>query len=101
METRQKEGKAGGVKHLFFLAAFIVDEGASLIGAFGGNPLPWFAVSEDGMEVNPMTPDKIFYNDCEEETTKRMIEGLKPQSYQVMHTPVTYAAWKVCFGAST
>ncbi|KAK4496457.1 hypothetical protein PRZ48_012437 [Zasmidium cellare] len=94
LATRQKEGKTGGVKHLIFCCAFIVDEGHSLIGAFGGNPLPWFRISEDQMEVNPDTPEKIFYNDVEGKTTKEMISQLKPQSYQVMHTAVTYAAWK-------
>lgn len=95
LETRRREGKPGGVKHLFFCCAFIIDEGHSLIGAFGGSPLPWFRISEDNMEVNPDTPEKIFYNDLGEKEQNEMIAKLKPQSYQVMHTPVTYAAWKV------
>ncbi|KAF2161519.1 hypothetical protein M409DRAFT_69642 [Zasmidium cellare ATCC 36951] len=94
LSSRQKEGKAGGVKHLVFCCAFIVDEGHSLIGAFGGSPLPWFKISEDQLEVNPDTPEKIFYNDVADNTTEEMIRALRPQSYQVMHTPVTYAAWK-------
>lgn len=85
----------GRVRHLVFCCAFIVDEGESLIGAFGGEPLPWFRVSADGMEVNPATPEDIFYNDLEPKVQEEMIAQLKPQSYQVMHTPVTYAAWKV------
>jgi hypothetical protein len=97
LASRQREGKQGGVKHLFYLAAFVIDEGHSLIGAFGGQPLPWFKISDDNMEVNPDTPEKIFYNDLDPETQESMIGQLKPQSYQVMHTPVRYAAWKVMF----
>lgn len=72
----------------------MIPEGASLIGAFGGNPLPWFVISEDELEVNPATPETIFYNDLEKSEQDHWIGRLKPHSYQVMHTPVTYAAWK-------
>lgn len=101
VESRRKDGKTGGVKHLIFCCAFIVDEGHSLIGAFGGNPLPWFKISDDNLEVNPDTPENIFYNDVDEQVTKEMIAQLTPQSYQVMHTPVTFAAWKVCRSSSS
>ncbi|PYI10968.1 alpha/beta-hydrolase [Aspergillus sclerotiicarbonarius CBS 121057] len=79
-DTRQKNGQAGGVVHLFYCCSFIVPEGKSLIGAFGGNDLPWFDISEDGLEVNPARPDEIFYNDMSDEDT--------------YHSPCTYAAWK-------
>ena len=92
--SRQEAKQSGGVKHLFFLASFLIPEGQSLVGAFGGNPLPWFQISEDNMEVNPATPDAIFYNDLDAATQEKMIQGLKPQSYQVMHSPVAYAGWK-------
>ena len=92
--TRSEEGKTGGVTHFVFCAAFIIAEGSTLVGTFGGNDLPWFAVSTDREEVNPLTPAEIFYNDLTEEQTEAAISKLKPFSYHVFHCPVTYAAWR-------
>lgn len=85
---------ANNIAHLYFCASFIIPEDASLISAFGGQDLPWFRVSADRLEVNPDTPEAIFYNDLADETAKELVKQLKPQSYQVMHSPLTYAAWK-------
>lgn len=82
------------VAHLYFCASFIIPEDASLIAAFGGHDLPWFRISDDRLEVNPDSPEHIFYNDVCPETAKKIVQQLKPQSYQVMHSPLTYAAWK-------
>ncbi|GLI81850.1 hypothetical protein PoHVEF18_010242 [Penicillium ochrochloron] len=94
VNTRQKQGLKGGVAHLFFCCSFIIPEGQSLISAFGGNRLPWFTVSEDQLEVQPATPDKIFYNDCNDTQVKDAVASLKPHSYQTFYSPCTYAAWK-------
>ncbi|GAB0136171.1 hypothetical protein EsDP_00004483 [Epichloe bromicola] len=82
------------IVHLYFCTSFIIPENASLIAAFGGNALPWFRVSEDGLEVNPDTPEHIFYNDVPEDKVGQLVRQLKPQSYRVMHSPLTFAAWK-------
>ncbi|KAF7193763.1 putative hydrolase R7 [Pseudocercospora fuligena] len=94
LKTRQAAGKPGGVTHLFFCAAFIIPEGQTLISAFGGNDLPWFRVSEDKMEVWPEGAAEICYNDLSKEEQDAAVAKLAPQSYQVMHSPVTYAAWR-------
>lgn len=36
--SRQAEGKKGGVLHLFYYAAFVLPEGASVMGTFGESP---------------------------------------------------------------
>ncbi|PWY96052.1 alpha/beta-hydrolase [Aspergillus sclerotioniger CBS 115572] len=93
-DTRQRNGQAGGVVHLFYCCSFIVPEGESLIAAFGGNDLPWFNVSEDRLEVNPDRPDEVFYNDMSDEDVQSAVSALRPHSYQTYHSPCTYAAWK-------
>lgn len=82
------------IAHLYFCASFIIPEDASLIAAFGGQDLPWFRISDDRLEVNPDSPKHIFYNDVSPEKAEKLVQQLKPQSYQVMHSPLTYAAWK-------
>lgn len=93
-KTRQGEGKKGGVTHLFFCCSFIIPQGKTLIEAFGGNDLPWFDVSGDKMEVNPMTPETIFYNDLPEDVVQKMKADLKPHSYQTFHSKLEYAGWQ-------
>jgi pimeloyl-ACP methyl ester carboxylesterase len=94
IKTRQKEGLMGGVTHLFFCCSFIIPEGESLISAFGGKDLPWFMVAEDGLEVNPENPDKVFYNDCSPSQVESAVASLRPHSYQCFLSHCTYAAWK-------
>lgn len=93
-KTRQAAGQPGGVTHLFFMSAFIIPPGASLIAAFGGNPLPWFDISADQKEVNPINPEEIFYNDLPPELTKRCVASLRPFSYSCHHSPLTHATWQ-------
>lgn len=93
-DSRQNNGQAGGVAHIFFCCSFIIPEGKSLLGAFGGNDLPWFNVSADRLEVNPDRPDEVFYNDVSEEDAQAAVKSLRPQSYRTFLSPCTYAAWK-------
>lgn len=82
------------IANIFFCASFIIPEGLSLISAFGGQDLPWFKISQDRLEVLPDNPQKIFYNDLPEEKAQDLVKQIKPQSYQVMHSKLSYAAWK-------
>ncbi|KAK2595350.1 hypothetical protein QQS21_006950 [Conoideocrella luteorostrata] len=82
------------IAHLYFLSSFVIPEGASLLAAFGGQDLPWFRVDDARLEVLPDNPGEIFYNDLPQERIEQLKKQLKPQSYQVMHSPLTYAAWK-------
>lgn len=92
-KSRQAAGEKGGVTHLFYCCSFVIPEGKSLIEAFGGNDLPWFNISEDKLEVNPDTPEKIFYNDLPESMYDDLKSQLKPMSYQPFHAKLAYAGW--------
>jgi pimeloyl-ACP methyl ester carboxylesterase len=94
IKSRQKNGLPGGVTHLFFCCSFVIKEGDSLIGAFGGNDLPWFIVGDDKLEVAADKPEEIFYHDCDPAQIQSAIAALQPHSYQTFHSPCTYAAWK-------
>ena len=94
LKSRQAAGKSGGVTHFFFMTAFIIKEGDTLIGAFGGNDLPWFNINEARTEVNPDGPADVFYNDLPEAEQKAAVKKLLPFSYQCFHSEVTYAAWR-------
>ena len=39
--VRIKEGKKGGVVHILFIAAFVLENGQSLVDALGGGLPPW------------------------------------------------------------
>ncbi|KAJ5800632.1 uncharacterized protein N7518_002700 [Penicillium psychrosexuale] len=94
IKTREKNGLPGGVTHLFYCSSFIIKEGDSLIGAFGGSDLPWFVVSDDKLQVNPADPVGTFYNDLTPAQIETCLADIKPHSYQTMHSPCTYAAWR-------
>jgi hypothetical protein len=51
-------------------------------------------VSESRLEVQPATPDKVFYNDCDDAQIKKAMAALRAHSHQTFHSPCTYAAWK-------
>lgn len=90
--SRQKEGKPGGVSHLYYCCAFALPEGVSLMDGLQGKPLPWYRVSADEMIVNPATPVDVFYNDVE--NPEHHVKSLKPHSYRTFFSKVTYPAWK-------
>ena len=95
LASRRAAKLPGGVTHLFFCCSFVVEEGQSLLSAFGSKNLPWFGVSEDQTEVVALTPEKIFYNDMTPEDVDFAVARIKPHSYQTYLSPLTFAAWKV------
>ncbi|KIX09789.1 uncharacterized protein Z518_00870 [Rhinocladiella mackenziei CBS 650.93] len=90
--SREKEGKKGGVSHIYFCCAFALPEDVSLMDALQGEPLPWFQISQNGTIVNPATPIKTFYEDVK--SPEKHVGTLKPHSYRTFFSKVTYPAWK-------
>ncbi|KAI9037129.1 alpha/beta hydrolase [Aspergillus affinis] len=84
---RQKQGQKGGVVHLFYFAAFVLDVGESVLGKFGESPnnLP------DG-RFRILNGAKTLYNDLPEVEAELWESRLIPQSYAVQTTAVTRAA---------
>ncbi len=91
---RRKEGKTGGVSMIIYCTAFVLPEKQSLLGALGGEDLPWWDVKEDKTTCMPLTPEKIFYGDVDESTKKEVIASLKPMNYKSFSSKVTYAGWR-------
>ncbi|KAF5240346.1 hypothetical protein FANTH_9606 [Fusarium anthophilum] len=87
-------GPGGAVAHFVLCCSFIIPKDKSLIAAFGGQDLPWWSISEDRLSVEASTPEKIFYNDLSPEQVAAIVPVLKPHSYQVFHTPLTYEGWR-------
>ncbi|KAG9046973.1 hypothetical protein FS837_003263 [Tulasnella sp. UAMH 9824] len=93
---REREGKAGGVKHLIFCSAFVLPEGVSPLDTRNGEPWPWFVLSDDSKIVTPAPgiPEQLFYNDLPPDTVSKLVEELKPQSYCIFSSSITYAAYR-------
>lgn len=90
--SREKEGKKGGISHLYYCCAFALPEGVSLMDALQQKPLPWFDISENETIVNPKTPIETFYNDVD--NAESYLGILKPHSYRTLFSKVTYPGWK-------
>ncbi|KAF4445657.1 hypothetical protein F53441_10606 [Fusarium austroafricanum] len=90
-KQRAKEGKTGGVIQLVYLSAFVMPKGASILGALGGNYLPWMRVEGDYVYAD--TPENVFYHDVDTELQAKSIAALKHQSRRVYVDPVQYEPW--------
>jgi hypothetical protein len=64
------------------------------LDGLGGQPLPWFVISDNDTVVNVANPEDVFYNDLDKETAQLWVSQLKHQSYKVMSSKPTYAAWR-------
>lgn len=80
------------VRHLVYLAAFLLDAGESLLGVIGGPP-PWFVPSADGSTVLPDDPRTVFYLDVEPGVAAAAATQLQPQSLAAFNAPLSQAAW--------
>ncbi|KAI9730000.1 MAG: hypothetical protein M1834_006198 [Cirrosporium novae-zelandiae] len=87
-----KTEKKPGVVRLVYVSAFLLPEGVCLLDAMGGTPLPWLDIQGDYAYVK--TPEKIFYNDLDEPTTRKWVSRLQHHSAAVFLSKVGYAAWK-------
>ncbi|OAG42622.1 hypothetical protein AYO21_03207 [Fonsecaea monophora] len=90
--SREKEGKKGGVSHIYFCCAFALPEGVSLMDALNQTPLPWFRINDSEDIVNPATPIDTFYNDVD--GPEKYVAMLKPHSYRTFFSKVTQPGWK-------
>ncbi|KAL8974404.1 MAG: hypothetical protein Q9197_001373 [Variospora fuerteventurae] len=89
--SRQAQGQPGGVIHLFFFCAFILDQGQSVLGTFGESPNT--DVHSDGRSFILHGAEKL-YNDLPPDEAALWESRLVAQSYRVQETQLTRAAWK-------
>jgi pimeloyl-ACP methyl ester carboxylesterase len=88
------EGAAGaeGVRHLLYLAAFMLDEGESLLAVVGGVDPDWWRTGSDGT-TSVDRAEEIFYNACPPDVARAAAARLRPQTRASFEQPVRAAAW--------
>lgn len=94
LADRTARGEQGGVAHVVYVSAFVLPVGQCLLDALGGRDLPWFQVSEDKRNVNPLQPEEVFYNDLDKEEQEVQRKALKPFSYAMFEQKTTWAPWR-------
>lgn len=109
---RKKEGKAGGFRHIIYLAAFAIPvRGLDLLTVIGGKWPDWQIAGQpytkvclcypktvgswaDAMQNNLITPGiaakHSFYNDLTDSEAQKHFEILLPHSQDAFETPVHY-----------
>ena len=114
--NRSKEGKVGGVLHMVFFTAFLLQEGQSVLSAVGESPnnditvclketIPLTSPSSPNCNVSLIIdqPDGRFgfknakdflFNDFTPSEAEYWTSKLIPQSYEVQKTRLTRAAYK-------
>jgi len=97
----QETSSGNGIVALVYYAAFVLDEGCSLVDAFGGGHAPWARLHKDIGAAGWMYPDNppfepgtLFYNDCPEDVRDENSSKLRVWSEAAAHTKMPYAAWK-------
>jgi len=84
---------AGDVRHVIYLAAFVIDAGESLLGLRGGVPPDWWEFSADGRTATPRDPVAVFYADCDPDDARAAAARLRPQHGAVFRQPLERAGW--------
>ncbi|OBJ96875.1 hypothetical protein A5746_31330 [Mycolicibacterium conceptionense] len=96
--TTQALSNAPNVRKIFYLAAFQLEAGESLLSQNPDGALwPWTKLRHrDGAEdfVEVMTSAEVFYNDLDDVTAEFAVSEIGYQSYSSMRQPLTETAWK-------
>ncbi len=82
------------VVHLVYVAAFMLDEGESLLGALGGEVPDWIELVADGAASRANRPHEIFYADVDAELADEAAARLGLQSVPSFAAELTHAAWR-------
>ncbi|CAF9910019.1 hypothetical protein IMSHALPRED_008531 [Imshaugia aleurites] len=88
---RQAQGLPGGVTHLFYYSAFLLNEGQSVLSAWGESPNN--DVKPDGRFYLLHGEEKL-YSDLPPNEASLWASLLVAQSYRVQTTKLTRAAWR-------
>jgi len=85
---------AANVAHIVYVTAFLLDEGDTLLGLFGGGEPDWFVPGDEGATVFPDRPEEIFYNDCPPDVAAAAARRLVPHARKVFSDPLHGTAWR-------
>lgn len=87
---------AENVQHIVYIAAFVLDEGESLLGAVGGVAPSWWVI--DGPLATAGTveepPASLFFGDVDPDVAAAAVARLKAQSVLAFQEPITAVAWR-------
>ncbi|KAL1858046.1 hypothetical protein Daus18300_010158 [Diaporthe australafricana] len=90
-QSRRQRGLDGGVFHLFYFAAFILEEGKSVLDTFGEGPNN--DIKPNGRFTMKETASTI-YHDLPPEEARYWASKIIDQSYAVQTQPITRTAYK-------
>lgn len=91
LQSRRRAGLAGGVCRLFYFAAFVLDQGKSVLGTFGESPNNH--LKPNGRFTMKETASTI-YHDLSPEEARYWASKIIDQSYAVQSTPISRTAYK-------
>lgn len=87
---------ADNVHHIVYIAAFVLDEGESLLAAVGGVAPSWWVV--DGPLATAGTREEpaesLFFADLNPDAAAAAVARLKAQSVLAFQDPLTEVAWR-------
>ena len=97
----QETSNGKGIIALAYYAAFALDEGSSLVDAFGNGHAPWARLHKNIGSAGWLYPNNtsfepgtLFYNDCSKEVQDEHVSKLRVWSEAAAHTKMPYAVWK-------
>ncbi|KAK3168974.1 hypothetical protein OEA41_005422 [Lepraria neglecta] len=76
---RKAEGRPGGVIHVLFIAALLVEQGQGMAAALEGGKAPSWAVFKDGL-LYPVDTSPVFYSDLPPKEAAHWNSLLVPKS---------------------
>jgi len=90
------EGAAGSqhATGLVYLAAFMLDQGESLLDAMQHQLPDWISLDEASGSHIAVRSEEVLYADCPPEVAAAAAERLSRQSVAAIATPQSAAAWK-------
>ena len=93
---RDAEGLRGGIKHLIYMCAFMLQVGESVGGASLPRPVPDPVEADDSTNTTFLCqpPIQLFYADVEPKRAKVLESLLVRQSGKAMIDTISYPAWQ-------
>ncbi|KAK1145509.1 hypothetical protein N8T08_004067 [Aspergillus melleus] len=89
--VRQKNGQAGGVVMLVYMAAFVVAQGQSLVSTSGGLMMPW--ISSEGSRTFCALPASEAFHDLSPAEQTRWSSALTHTCLSVFFGKATHEPW--------
>jgi pimeloyl-ACP methyl ester carboxylesterase len=82
------------VRELVYVAAFMLEEGETIVGAASQWPPIDWVFSDDGRSVGVSDPASVFYGACSPEVSRAAMLRLRPQDAAGAIRPLGAAAWR-------